>query len=199
MNATRFHNNDSFFDKLKRQIIFCRFFVIFSLWQALMDEGGETVEDFEFVYRAYFRDVELYILALCRDEELAAELASQAFFAALEQYPKFRGECHVRTWLCGIGRNLYYAHLRKTGRECPLEEGLAQTAVTIEERLEDREEAMRIHKVLHSLPEPYKEVFSLRVFGQLSFAQIGEVFGKTANWACVTYHRAKSKIQEAIR
>ena len=55
------------------------------------------------------------------------------------------------------------------------------------------------HKVLHGLPEPYKEVFSLRVFGQLSFAQIGEVFGKTANWACVTYHRAKSKIQEAIK
>ena len=80
-----------------------------------------------------------------------------------------------------------------------MEESLIDTCVSVEERLEDKEEAMRIHKVLHSLPEPYKEVFSLRVFGQLSFAQIGEVFGKTANWACVTYHRAKSKIQEAIQ
>ena len=157
------------------------------------------MEDFEAVYRAYFRDVELYILALCRDEHLAAELCSQAFFTALEQYPKFRGECHIRTWLCAIGRNLYLSHLRKTGRELPLEESLTDTGVSVEERLEDKEEAMRVHKVLHSLPEPYKEVFSLRVFGQLSFGQIGEVFGKTANWACVTYHRAKSKIQEAIR
>ena len=157
------------------------------------------MDDFEHIYRAYFRDVELYLLALCRDENLAAELCSQAFFTALEQYPKFRGECHVRTWLCAIGRNLYLAHLRKTGRELPLEEDLIDDRVTVEERLADRQEAMRIHKVLHSLPEPYKEVFSLRVFGQLSFAQIGEVFGKTANWACVTYHRAKSKIQEAIR
>ena len=157
------------------------------------------MENFEEVYREYFRDVELYLLALCRDEHLAAELCSQVFLAALEQYPKFRGECHVRTWLCAIGRNLYYAHLRKMGRELPLEETLIDTGVTVEERLADKEEAMRIHKVLHSLPEPYKEVFSLRVFGQLSFAQIGEVFGKTANWACVTYHRAKSKIQEAIR
>ena len=57
---------------------------------------------------------------------------------------------------------------------------------------------MAIHKVLHTLPEPYKEVFTLRVFGQLSFADIGEVFGKTQNWACVTYHRAKQKIQEAM-
>ena len=146
------------------------------------------MEDFESVYREYFRDVELYLLALCREEHTAAELTAQVFFTALEQYSKFRGECHVRSWLCAIGRNLYYAHLRKTGREVPLEE-----------RLADKAEAIRIHKILHSLPEPYKEVFSLRVFGQLSFAQIGEVFGKTANWACVTYHRAKSKIQEAIR
>ena len=164
-----------------------------------MCEGGETVENFEEIYREYFRDVELFLLALCRDENLAAELTAQVFFSALEQYPKFRGECHVKTWLCAIGRNAYLAHLRKTGKELPLEESLIDRGVTIEERLEDREEAMRIHKVLHSLPEPYKEVFSLRVFGQLSFAQIGEVFGKTANWACVTYHRAKSKIQEAIK
>ena len=157
------------------------------------------MEDFEAIYREYFREVELYLLALCRDENLAAELTSQVFFTALEQYPKFRGECHVRSWLCAIGRNLYYAHLRKTGKELPLEETLIDDRVHFEERLADREEAMRIHKVLHSLPEPYKEVFSLRVFGQLSFAQIGEVFGKTANWACVTYHRAKSKIQEVIR
>ena len=157
------------------------------------------MEDFESVYREYFRDVELYLLALCREEYTAAELTAQVFFAALEQYPKFRGECHVRSWLCAIGRNLYYAHLRKTGREVPLEETLVDERVRFEERLSDKEEAMEIHKVLHSLPEPYKEVFSLRVFGQLSFAQIGEVFGKTANWACVTYHRAKSKIQEAIK
>ena len=145
------------------------------------------MEGYEEVYRAYFRDVELYLLALCRDENLAAELTAQVFFTALEQYPKFRGESHVRTWLCAIGRNAYLAHLRKTGKELPLEENLIDRGVTIEERLEDREEAMRIHKVLHSLPEPYKEVFSLRVFGQLSFAQIGEVFGKTANWACVPF------------
>ena len=157
------------------------------------------MEDFESVYREYFRDVQLYLLALCRDEQTAAELTAQVFFTALEQYPKFRGDCHVRSWLCAIGRNLYYAHLRKTGREIPLEETLVDDRVRFEERMADKEEAMRIHKVLHSLPEPYKEVFSLRVFGQLSFAQIGEVFGKTANWACVTYHRAKSKIQEAIQ
>ena len=140
------------------------------------------------------------VTRLCPPEvNIFMRLRSQTFFTTLEQYPKFRGECHIRTWLCAIGRNLYLSYLRRTGKELPLEESFIDTGVSVEERLEDKEEAMRIHKVLHSLPEPYKEVFSLRVFGQLSFAQIGEVFGKTANWACVTYHRAKSKIQEAIR
>lgn len=155
--------------------------------------------EFEKVYREYFRDVELYLLALCREEELAKELVSEVFFTALEQYPKFRGECHVKTWLCAIGRNCYLTHLRRAGKTAPMEEDIRDDGVSIEERLEDREEAMRIHKILHGLPEPYKEVFSLRVFGQLSFRQIGEVFGKTANWACVTYHRAKSKIQEEMK
>ena len=46
--------------------------------------------------------------------------------------------------------------------------------------------------------EPYKEVFQLRVFGELSFSQIAAIFGKTESWARVTYHRAKLKIQERM-
>ncbi len=155
--------------------------------------------EFEQVYRDYFRDVELYLLALSKNEDLARELTSQVFFAAMEQYPKFKGECHVKTWLCAIARNRYVSHLRREGKTVPLEESLVGHSPPIEERLEDREAAMQIHKILHSLPEPYKEVFSLRVFGQLSFAQIAEVFGRTTNWACVTYHRAKTKIQEGLQ
>ena len=52
--------------------------------------------------------------------------------------------------------------------------------------------------VLHELQEPYKEVFQLRVFGELSFSQIGIIFGKTENWARVTYHRARLKIKERM-
>ena len=74
----------------------------------------------------------------------------------------------------------------------------ADPAPSIEERAMDKVQAMSVHKVLHDLPEPYKEVFSLRVFGQLSFSDIGELFGNSQNWACVTYHRAKQKIKDAM-
>ena len=154
---------------------------------------------FETIYREYFRDVELYLRAICKDEGLAEELTEQVFFQALKALPKFRGECDVRTWLCSLARNCYLSHLRKTKRTEPLEDlQIPDPTRSIEERITDRQQAMAIHKLLHKLPEPYKEVFSLRVFGQLSFADIGALFGRTQNWACVTYHRAKQKILEQM-
>lgn len=155
--------------------------------------------EFETVYRTYFRDVELYLRAICKDESLAEELTEQVFFQAMKALPKFRGDCDVRTWLCAMGRNCYLSHLRKTRPSENIDElQIPDPRASIEEQMIDRSQAMTIHRLLHDLPEPYKEVFSLRIFGQLSFEDIGNLFGRTANWACVTYHRARRKIQEQM-
>ena len=155
--------------------------------------------DFEQVYRDYFRDVELYLLALSKDQDLAEELTAQTFFQAMKALPQFRGECDIRTWLCSVGKNCYLNHIKQSRKNVPLEEMRATEWVqSIEEQVMDKTQAMTIHKILHDLPEPYKEVFSLRVFGQLSFSDIGKLFGNSPNWACVTYHRAKQKIRDAM-
>lgn len=155
--------------------------------------------EFEEVYRTYFREVELYLRAICKDELLAEELTEQVFFQALKALPTFRGDCDIRTWLCAMGRNLYLSHLRRQRPTESIDElQIPDPRRSSEEQVSDKQQALAIHKVLHDLPEPYKEVFSLRVFGQLSFADIGGLFGKTANWACVTYHRARQKIQKDL-
>lgn len=155
--------------------------------------------EFEKIYREYFRDVELYLMALCKDAHLSEELTAQTFFKAMEALPKFRGDCDVRTWLCAIAKNCYLNYLRSKKQTLSLEElQMTASGPTVEELVMDANQAMAVHRVLHSLPEPYKEVFSLRVFGQLSFSAIGELFGKNQNWACVTYHRARQKIQDAM-
>ncbi len=155
--------------------------------------------EFETVYRTYFRDVELYLRAICKDEHLAEELTEQVFFQALKALPKFRGDCDIRTWLCAMGRNCYLSHLRRHKPSENIDElQIPDPRASIEEQVADRSQALAIHRILHDLPEPYKEVFSLRVFGQLSFEDIGGLFGRTANWACVTYHRARRKIQEQM-
>ena len=155
--------------------------------------------EFETIYRAYFTDVELYLRSLCRDEHLAEELTEQVFFQAMKALPIFRGDFDIRTWLCAMAKNCYLSHLRK---QKPLETiedlQIPDPKQGLEEQILNRDQAMAIHRVLHDLPDPYKEVFSLRIFGQLSFEDIGSLFGRSANWACVTYHRARQKIKDQM-
>jgi len=154
------------------------------------------VTEFESIYRTYFTEVELYLRAICKDASLAEELTEQVFFQAIKALPKFRGESDIRTWLCAMAKNCYLSHLRKHRPSESVDDlQIPDPGQGMEEKILDRDQAMAIHRVLHDLPEPYKEVFSLRVFGQLSFEEIGSLFGRTANWACVTYHRARQKIR----
>jgi len=153
--------------------------------------------DFEAIYRANFDEVYRYLCALTGDAQLAEELTSETFFRAMEQLPKFRGDCRLSTWLCRIGHNCYLTSLRSSRTE-PSDVIPDQPAPEPgpEALLEQADTADRLHRLLHELEEPYKEVFSLRVLGELSFRRIGALFGKTENWACVTYHRAKSKLMK---
>ena len=158
-------------------------------------KGGEKVADFEEVYRRYFADVYKYVLALSRDEAVAEEVTQETFFKALTAIDGFRGQCQLRVWLCQIARNQYLTLCRERKKFTDAEPEPGDSG--IEEGFADREDARRLHILLHALPEPYKEVFSLRTFGELPFSQIGELFGKTESWARVTYFRARQKLKEA--
>ena len=154
---------------------------------------------FEELYRAYFAEVYRYVFALCGHKETAEDVTAETFLKAMRQLNTFRGECDFKVWLFRIAKNTWYSMLRKDRRLTDqLPEEPAETAPSPEETVLRSDEAMELHRALHRLPEPYKEVFSLRTFGELSFRQIGALFGKTDHWACVTYHRAKEKIREAL-
>ena len=155
-----------------------------------------TNREFEELYRENFDLVYRYALGLTRDVHAAEELTQETFFKALQTIDGFRGECGLKTWLCGIAKNKFISQQRQKKPE-PLEElpEIEAPGESPESAALRRDESMRLHRLLHALPEPYKEVFSLRVFGQLSFREIGQLFGKTENWACVTFHRARAKIK----
>jgi RNA polymerase sigma factor (sigma-70 family) len=157
------------------------------------------VTEFEKIYDQHFREVYAFILSLSRNEKLAEEITQETFFKALKAIDGFKGQCKMNVWLCQIAKNTYFTHLSKQKRLVP-EEAVESSGDAVMERLmENREEAMRVHKVLHSLQDPYKEVFTLRIFGELSFRDISGLFGKTESWARVTYHRARQKIQDRLK
>ena len=150
--------------------------------------------DFEELYQRFFRDVYLFVLAMIKDPHIAEEITQETFFKALKEIKHFRGNCSVKSWLCQIAKNLYISYTRKKKpvHSDALEEMPDDSDV--ENLCIKKNEALSIYKVLHCLNEPYKEVFTLRVLGDLSFREIAEIFGKQENWARVTYHRARLKI-----
>ncbi len=153
------------------------------------------MNDFERIYRDYFTDVFRYTRSLTLDELRAEELTEETFFRAMRSLSSFRGECEVRVWLCRIAKNLYLNEQKKQSRcSAELPEELADSTDFIAE-FTDRETAMELHRLLHRMEEPYKEIFTLRVFGEMSFREIGSLFGRSEHWACVTYHRAREKLR----
>lgn len=158
--------------------------------------------EFEEIYRAWFKPVYQYVRRLSGNEHIAEEVTSDTFFKALKSIDRFRGECDMRVWLCQIARNTYYSYLKKNSRLASVDgaelSNIADPGAGVEEKVRAREEARQIREALRELPEQYREVFSWRIFGELSFREIGAIYGKTDNWACVTYHRARKMIQRRL-
>jgi len=157
------------------------------------------VLNFDEIFSEYFCIVYKYILALCRNAIVAEDITSETFLKAYTAIDNFKGECELRVWLCQIAKNTYFSLLKKNKHETSLDDiELGSDCADLLLNITTKETSREIHRRLHSLAEPYKEVFSLRTFGELSFAEIAELFGKTENWARVTYHRAKLKLQEGL-
>lgn len=150
----------------------------------------------EKLYQTYYMDVYSYIMTIMKDTGMSEELTQEVFYRAIKS--EFKGKSSELTWLCAIAKNLCYDVLRKRKKEVPADEEI-EDHVSLEHSIISKMESLQIHMALHELEEPYREVFSLRVFGELSFREIGMVFGKTENWARVTYHRGKLKLQEKLR
>lgn len=156
------------------------------------------------MYETYYMKVYSFVMTMAKDQTIAEDITQETFYKAITTENKFRGESDEFTWLCQIAKNLYIDWVRKKSKETGISENgeidteIADDKDGPEAEFIKQDMAFQIHMALHELEEPYKEVFSLRCFGELSFAKIGTIFGKTENWARVTYHRAKQKIIERM-
>lgn len=153
---------------------------------------------FEKMFQAYYMRVYSYVLTLAEDVSLAEEITQEAFYRAFTaEKSAFAGRSDEITWLCAIAKNLFFDEMRRKKKQAE-EEPDTDSGLNLETVVIDKEMSFQIHRILHDLEEPYREVFELRVFGELSFKEIAEIFCKTENWARVTYHRARLKIQERM-
>ena len=156
-------------------------------------------EPFDQAYIEHFQYVYRFVLSLCRDEALAEEIAQEAFFRALKSIDSFKGDCSIRAWLCQIAKNTYLNHVKRRRFVHPSADIPEGASPGPEAELLSAERSRALHGALHRLEEPFKEVFTLKVFADLSHREIANVFGKNESWSRVTYHRGKQKLMEMIK
>ena len=162
------------------------------------------------LYEEYAIMIYHFIYLKCRDKDLAEDIVQTTFLKAIMKIDSFHGESKISTWLCQIAKNEYLNYCRKHNRQQSYDEYVENNTELLLQKTEPfhdtalekiilNERADVIKKILHTLEEPYKEVFMMRVYGEYSFGEIAEMFQKNDTWARVTYYRAKTKIIEKFR
>jgi len=154
--------------------------------------------DFEQTYQEYQQMIHAFLLRLCGNAHLAEELTQETFYQAFKHWGKFRGQSSISTWLCTIAKNQLRNAVRRKDM-LPIDEAVHHSGTDIAEALADSDRMMAAHRLVHQLPEPMREVFTLRTFGDLSHQQIGSLFGKSDSWARVTYYRARQMLQQMAK
>lgn len=171
---------------------------------------GDNMEE---MYRENSKIIYHFLLSLCHEQDLAQDLTQETFLQAYRSLERYDGSCKLSTWLCQIARHLYLQHLSKHRREIPadleeaglegrepfLMQGAVISAARPEESVLVRLELLDMLKEMQKLPQLTREVMYLRLTGALSFREIGEILGKSENWARVTFYRGKEKLVQAAK
>ena len=152
------------------------------------------MKDFSEIYQASVKKVYHFLLGLSQSPDLAEELTAETFYQAYLHIDSFQERCEIDTWLCQIAKNAYYKELKRRSRHLPQSKTEDLPASDVFQTLENRQQALRLHKLLHTMKDPYREVFTLHIFGELTFKEIADIFGKSVSWAKMTFYRAKARL-----
>jgi RNA polymerase sigma factor (sigma-70 family) len=157
---------------------------------------GDRIEE---IYKEHARSVYKFLLSLSHDADMAEELTQETFYRAVYSIDKYDGSCKISVWLCQIAKHVWYQEFRKRNRHAAQEltEDIPDSS-TIEQSVLLTSDKLSLYKAIHALSEPMREVVHMRLSGEFSFSEIGDVLGKSENWARTTFYRAKQKIMEVL-
>ena len=153
----------------------------------------------EQIYKQYFETVNKYLFCLTHNSDISEELTQETFYRAVKKINTFKGDCKMSVWLCQIAKNLWYDELKKNKKTENIGDEMLsiQSEDKIEEKVVLNESKIELYKKIQKLDKQTREVIYLRITGELSFKEIGDILNKTENWARVTFYRGKQKLKES--
>ena len=135
------------------------------------------------IYEQYAILIKKYIFRITQDMDLAEDIMQETFVVAITQINNFRGDCDIFVWLCSIAKKILY---KKTKKES------WSSFISIDDN------KLKLFETLQKLDSYTREVMYLRLTGELTFKEIGQILHKSESWAKVTFFRGKQKIKEDI-
>lgn len=156
----------------------------------------------EELYRQNAKIVYYFLYKNCHNRQLAEDLTQETFLQAFSSMERYDGTCKVSVWLCQIAKHLLCKWLDKHKHEIPMDPSMetdTENMLSKESQMKDTTwqqaathiELIDVLKDMQKLPQNMREVMYLRITGTLSFKEIGEILGKSENWARVNFYRGK--------
>lgn len=154
--------------------------------------------DIEQIYREHATTVYKYLFSLTNNTDLAEELTQETFYRAINSVRTYNGTCKISVWLCQIAKHIWYQELDRKKKQTSekFDENTSSNEMSPEDSAVFQDDKMALYRAISLLSFSMREVVYMRITGELSFAEIGEILNKNENWARVTFYRAKQKLME---
>jgi len=173
-------------------------------------QGDEAVQEFDAIYQEFHDDIYRFLLKLTLyNSYLAEELTQETFYRAYLAISNFKGQCHVKTWICQIAKNTYYLYLRKNKKIDLLNiassgRGIEQvykksSVYNVEEAYENKEMICKMIKIIDSFKKINHDVMIYRIFLNMPYSEISKLLKISEVSAKVIYHRCKIVLQNRLR
>lgn len=157
---------------------------------------------FEEIYAKYKDDVYKFLCKLTGYRyDLSEELLQETFYQAFISFERFRGDCEIKTWLCQIGKNIYYSYIRNEIKKEKLTVKIVKGEASHDftEQAEKKELIQLIHKIMEDFDERTKNIVLYRMYADLKYSEIATLLGIKETSAKVIYNRAKIKIRVQLK
>jgi RNA polymerase sigma-70 factor, ECF subfamily len=155
----------------------------------------------------YLDSLHGYAMVLTGDANVAVDLVLEAYVRGLRATKRAKADCHVKSWLFTILRNIWLNQLRKQYAaskivDLNMGQNCAGIAPEISEDLHalgaSEVEREQLREALEQLPVEFSEIIILREHENLSYQEIGTLMECSPRTAMALLARARSKLRTLL-